>query len=88
MYYVYILWSSKLRKRYTGSTDNIPLRIKQHNRGGNRFTKGGIPWILIYSEEYHSKTESLKRENFLKTGQGRKWLDSKFPNYRKGAGVV
>jgi putative endonuclease len=52
MYYIYVLWSSKLRKRYVGSTDNVEQRLDKHNRGGNKFTKGGLSWIKIYQEEY------------------------------------
>ena len=79
MYYVYVLWSLKIKKRYTGSTNNVEKRIYEHNHGCNRFTKGGIPWIEIYREEYLTKKEALKREKFLKSGQGRAWLDRKLP---------
>jgi predicted GIY-YIG superfamily endonuclease len=34
---------------------------------------------MIYSEEYKSKVEAIKREHFLKSGQGRKWLDEIIP---------
>lgn len=66
MHYVYVLWSEKLKKRYTGSTEFVDKRFHQHNRGCNKFTKGGIPWILIHTEEFSSKTETLKREKFEK----------------------
>ncbi len=88
MFYVYVLWSSCLRKRYTGSTGDIKKRLLEHNRGCNKFTKGGIPWVLVHSEEFSSKEEAIKREKFLKTGHGRKWLDETLPEFRKGAGVV
>ena len=88
MYYTYVLWSSKLCKRYVGSADNVEQRLDKHNQGGNRFTKGGIPWIKIYHEEYSTKTKALKREKYLKSGQGRAWLDKQLPNFRRGAGVV
>ncbi len=88
MYFVYVLWSSKLKKRYVGSTDRVEKRLGEHNRGSNKFTKGGIPWLLIYQEEFLTKAEALKREKYLKSGQGRAWLDNKFPNFRRGAGVV
>ncbi len=68
MYYTYVLWSSKLCKRYVGSADNVEQRFDKHNQGGNRFTKGGIPWIKIYHEEYSTKTKALKREKYLKSG--------------------
>ena len=87
-YYVYVLWSEILQKRYIGSTGNLNLRIAQHNRGCSRFTKSGIPWQLVYKEEYTTKTEARKRENFLKSGAGRNFLDQLLIDYRKGAGVV
>ena len=87
-YYVYVLWSEILQKRYIGSTGNLNLRIAQHNRGCSRFTKPGIPWQLVYKEEYTTKTEARKRENFLKSGVGRNFLDQLLIDYRKGAGVV
>jgi len=82
LFYIYVLWSSKLKKRYTGSTKFVDKRFNQHNSGYSRFTKNGIPWILIHIEEFPSKTEALKREKFLKSGQGRTWLDKKFPQYK------
>ena len=88
MYFVYVLWSLKLSKRYVGATEDVVKRFHEHNNGNNKFTKGGIPWILIHQEEYLTKTEALKREYFLKSGQGRKWLDENCSKFRKGAGVV
>ena len=88
MYYIYVLWSSKLIKRYVGSTENVKKRLGEHNRGSNKFTNGGIPWIKVYQEEFSTKTEALKREKFLKSGQGRAWVDKRLPNYRRGARVV
>ena len=87
-YFVYVLWSQRLRKRYVGYTDNIGKRIKEHNSGHNKFTKGGIPWELIHYEEFDTKIDAIKKEKFLKTGVGRKYLDQLLPNFRKGAGVV
>jgi len=75
MFYIYVLWSEKLRKRYVGYTSDIAKRVHEHNQGSSKFTKGGITWKLIHSEEISNKTEAIKRENFLKTGIGRKWLD-------------
>ena len=88
MYFIYVLWSQKLRKRYVRSSDDTESRLGEHNRGSNKFTKGGIPWIKIYQEEFQTKTEALKREKFLKSGQGRAWLDEKLKDFWKDAGVV
>ena len=88
VYTVYVLWSDKLQKRYVGSTTEIAKRLSEHNRGCNKFTKGGLPWVLIHHEEFMTKHEALQREKYLKTGQGRAWLDEEFSEFRKGAGVV
>jgi putative endonuclease len=88
MHYTYVLWSSRISKRYVGATDSVKKRLEEHNRGCNKFTKGGIPWIKVYQEEYLTKTVALKRGKYLKSGQGRAWLDNQLPNFRRGAGVV
>jgi putative endonuclease len=71
MYYVYILYSHKLKKRYVGSANDLRIRIKQHNDGNSAFTKGGKPWKLIYYEGFISKHDALLEERFLKSGKGR-----------------
>ncbi|MFZ5948154.1 GIY-YIG nuclease family protein [Stygiobacter electus] len=43
MYYVYVLYSLSLNKRYVGSTSDLTNRISEHNSGKSKFTKGGIP---------------------------------------------
>ena len=76
------------KETYIGATDDVIRRLDEHKRGSNKYTKGGIPWRMIYKEEFVTKTEALKREKILKSAQGRMWLDEKFPEYRRGAGVV
>ena len=76
MSYVYVLKSLRNGKRYIGSTDLLPKeRLKKHNYGSNQFTKRNGPFELIYQESYDNKTEARKRENFLKSGAGRKFMD-------------
>ena len=83
MFSVYVLWSEKLQKRYVGSVEDTSIRLVQHNEGKNRFTKGGIPWIIIHKETFSDLSSARKREAFLKSGVGRAWLDQEFPNYRR-----
>ncbi len=75
MFYIYVLKSCIYNNRYVGYTADIEKRISEHNSGKVRYTKGRMPWKLIYKEEYLTKTEARKRELFLKSGQGRKFLD-------------
>ena len=74
-YYIYILKSLTTGKLYTGSTQNLEARLKAHNDGLSPYTKGRGPWELLYSEEFPSRSEALKREKFLKTGKGRDFLN-------------
>jgi putative endonuclease len=77
---VYVLKSLKNKKRYIGYASKTPTeRLRGHNKSDNTWTSQNRPFELLYSEEYDSKTIALKREKFLKSGQGRKFLDNLFP---------
>ncbi len=82
MYYTYVLWSNKLKRRYTGSTENIAIRFNKHNAGKSTYTSKGCPWIIIHKEEFQTKAEALAREKYLKSGVDRGWLDQQFPQYK------
>ncbi len=75
MFEVYVLKSQDDDKRYIGSGRDALERLRRHNKGDYRFTKGHRPWKLIYKEIYKTRSEAVKRERFLKTGQGRRLLD-------------
>ncbi len=74
IYTVYILFSEKYNKHYTGFTSNLPLRLKSHNEFGDDWTSKYRPWKLIYSKEFDSKKEAMNYEKFLKTGTGRDFI--------------
>ena len=76
MFILYVLRSLKNKKRYVGYTSKDALeRLHEHNMGSNKWTRTNKPFIIIHTEEYADKTLAIQRENFLKSGQGRKWLD-------------
>ena len=75
MYEVYILKSIRDGIRYVGSGKNSKERLRRHNKGDYRFTKGHRPWQLVYNEIFATRAEAMRREKFLKSGQGRKFLD-------------
>ncbi len=66
MYFVYILYSEKLKRYYVGSTNNIPDRLRRHNSGQGSYTKKGIPWTLIKSYEISSRPEAVRLEMRIK----------------------
>ncbi len=69
--YVYILYSHKFNRTYTGQSDNLEDRLDYHNSGRVRSTKAYIPWELIYSEKFNTRAEAMKREKWFKTTKGR-----------------
>jgi len=75
MYFVYIIYSKKRDSFYVGYTANINSRITKHNTGATISTKSGIPWELVYSEQYVTKTEAIKREKAIKKKKSRKYIE-------------
>lgn len=66
MHYVYIVKCSD-GTLYTGYTNNLNRRIKEHNEGeGAKYTKGRRPVDLVYSEKFKTKSKALKREYRIK----------------------
>jgi putative endonuclease len=63
---VYILWSESLGKFYVGSTGNLEKRFIRHNKGQEKFTAKGIPWQLIWSNNYNSRSEAYGEEIRIK----------------------
>ena len=83
-YFVYVLMSQTHGTRYVGSTEDIKKRIKDHNAGRVRYTKGRRPWKLVYFEERKNQFDAKRRENFLKTGNGRSALNNLLKNSNAG----
>lgn len=66
MNYTYIL-ECKDGTYYTGWTNNLDKRLKDHNDGkGAKYTKARLPVSLIYYEEYETKEEAMRREYAIK----------------------
>ncbi len=74
MYYVYVLLSEKDSKFYTGATSDLKSRIKQHNEGKVQSTKNRRPLQLLYYEACLSQEDAFRREKYLKTGMGKRYL--------------
>jgi len=74
MVHVYVIKSMKHNYRYVGITNNFARRLKQHNEGYNLTTKPYATFETVLVENCASYEEARKREKFLKSGQGRKFL--------------
>jgi putative endonuclease len=74
-YNVYILYSAKLNKYYVGYTENISIRLKQHNEGISTFTSKATDWELVYLENFNSRADAHKRELEIKSKKSRKYIE-------------
>jgi putative endonuclease len=61
---------------YTGCTEDFEHRLYQHNNHLSGWTKRGVNWKPIHTEEYNTLSEARKRERWLKTGKGREFIKS------------
>jgi len=85
MYFTYVLQCTDnkyLRKKfYVGSTDNLKNRLKAHKTTSVKTTKSFNTIELVYFEGCLNKTDATKRENQLKTGFGRGYINRRLKNY-------
>ncbi len=79
-YFVYIIRSLKDRKFYTGITDDLMRRLKQHNIGSKatRSTINRGPFKLVHVEECEDRKVARRLERFWKSGAGRELRDGIF----------
>ncbi|WP_417431563.1 GIY-YIG nuclease family protein [Halpernia sp.] len=76
-YFVYVLKSEIDGRLYKGQTSNLDRRLKEHNAGKTKSTKGFTPWKLVYFEIFKTREDALVREKYFKSGIGREFLKEK-----------
>ena len=69
-----MLYSESDSGLYIGYTANLRRRLSEHQTGAALATSYRGPWRLIYYEAYVEMDDALGREEFLKSGAGRKHL--------------
>jgi putative endonuclease len=79
MFWVYAIRNERSGKIYIGQTSDLNRRLKRHNkllptklRSYTAINKGF--WVVIYKEQYQTRSEAIKREKYLKSHIGRDWL--------------
>ena len=72
---VYIIYSAKLDKYYVGYTENISIRLEQHNKGESTFTSKANDWLLKYAEGFNTRESAHSRELEIKRKKNRKYIE-------------
>jgi len=81
MFYTYILKSKKNGKLYTGYTSDLRKRFKEHNDGKSKYTKINGPYKLIYYEACIEKEDAMNREQYLKSGRGKRFINARLKRF-------
>jgi len=84
MYYTYVLQSTKDNGFYVGFTKDLKLRFEIHSKGLVDSTKHRRPLRLIYYEACQIQEDATKREKYLKTYNGKRFLYNRLKSYLTG----
>ena len=80
-YYTYVLQSLADGKRYIGMTTDLRRRFQEHQMGKSLSTAPRRPFKLIYYEAVLSYEDAERRERYLKTTDGRRFLAKRLRHY-------
>jgi len=83
-HYVYILRSNNDGNFYVGYTKDLKRRLIEHQAGRVHSTKNRLPLELIYYEACRSQADATKREKYLKTAWGKRYIKSRLSDYLTG----
>ena len=73
-YYTYVLQSQQTEQWYTGATADLRSRFAQHQEGLVRSTQHDASFRLVYYEACRSREAAFRRERYLKSGMGKRYL--------------
>jgi putative endonuclease len=82
--YVYVLRSLKDNQFYVGLTRDLPVRVQQHNSGLVISTKKRVPFELVYWEGCLNRSDAARREKYLKSAWGKRYIKSRLRRYLTG----
>jgi len=84
MYYTYVLQSEVDKEFYVGFTKDLKLRFERHSKGEVESTRDRRPLNLLYYEACLNQSDATKRESYLKTYHGKRFLRNRLKSYLTG----
>jgi len=81
MFYVYVMFSERDKKFYTGLTDDLKRRVAEHRAGRVQSTLLRRPLRLVYYEACLNKDDAIHRERYLKTTFGKRYIRNRVSNF-------
>ncbi len=74
MFYVYILESELNGRFYIGYSESPDRRLIEHNSGKVKSTRPYRPWKKVYSEQFSTEIEAIRREREIKSQKSRIYI--------------
>ena len=74
--------SSKDGEWYTGAASDLKARLRQHEQGEVASTRFRRPLRLVYYEACPDSADTYRRETYLKTGKGKRYLRQRLKTWR------
>ena len=84
MFYVYVLQSEKDKKFYTGYTSDLRRRFSEHQSGKTFSTKGRRTFKIVYYEAGIDEEDAKRREKYLKSTWGKRYIKGRIKVYLTG----
>ena len=81
MFYVYVLISGVDGGFYTGLTGDLKRRVEEHSEGLVETTRDRRPLELVYYEGCNSRKDAYRREKYLKTSAGKRYLRNRLSEH-------
>ena len=75
-YTVYILRSETNGSYYIESTADLNERLQRHNQGRSRYTKRGMPWKIVHTEQFATRAQATQRERQIKKRKSREYIEA------------
>ncbi|RDI08549.1 GIY-YIG nuclease family protein [Flavobacterium sp. AG291] len=76
-YTVYILFSEKLNRYYTGATSNIDVRMDFHENAENhKYTHKADDWQIVFTLECENKSQMLSIEKHIKSMKSKVYIQN------------
>jgi len=76
-----VLQSKKSGNFYTGYTNDLRKRFKEHSKGKSLYTKGRGPFEIVYYEACLDEDDAKNRELYLKSGRGKLYIKQRLKRF-------
>ncbi len=71
---MYVLRSALTGRFYVGSAEDVLTRLARHNAGRVPSTRNQCPWKVVYTEDFATRAEAVRREREVKNWKNFRYM--------------